>query len=81
MAGQLQSGELVPILCQWDGRKIPVHLVYARQGLLPLKVRAFLDWMTPRLRQRLKELEALSKQAPMTSEECAEPREAVSQNL
>ncbi|HET6940718.1 MAG TPA: LysR family transcriptional regulator [Sphingomicrobium sp.] len=80
MAGQLQSGELVPILCQWDRRKIPVHLVYARQGLLPLKVRAFLDWMTPRLRQRLKELEALSRQPPMLSEECAGTREAVSQN-
>ncbi len=80
MASQLRSGELVPILCQWDLRKIPVHLVYARQGLLPLKVRAFLDWMTPRLRQRLKELEALSRQPPMTSDECAESREAVSQN-
>ena len=35
---------------------MPVHLVYVKQGLLPLKVRAFPDWMTPRLRQRLKAL-------------------------
>ena len=78
MAAQLQAGELVPILCDTN-RKIPIHLVYARQGLLPLKVRAFLDWMTPRLRQKLKELEVLAKQQPMTAAKCAESREAVSQ--
>jgi hypothetical protein len=64
MASQLKSGELVPILCQCDTMRIPVHLVYVRQGLLPLKVRAFLDWMTPRLRHKLKDLEVLGK--PMT---------------
>jgi DNA-binding transcriptional LysR family regulator len=32
---------------------VPVSLVYANQGLLPLKVRAFLDWSAPRLRARL----------------------------
>ena len=79
MADQLETGQLVPILCSFNLRKIPVHLVYARQGLLPLKVRAFLDWMTPRLRQRLKDLEQLAKQQPIASQECAESREAVSQ--
>jgi len=34
-----------------------VHLVYVRQGLLPLKLRVFLDWMAPRLRERLRQLE------------------------
>jgi hypothetical protein len=32
---------------------MPVSLVYPDQGLLPLKVRAFLDWSAPRLRARL----------------------------
>jgi hypothetical protein len=41
--------------------KMPVHLIYVRQGLLPLKVRAFLDWMTPRLREKLKELQSLGR--------------------
>lgn len=79
MADELESGQLLPILCSFNTRRIPVHLVYARQGLLPLKVRAFLDWMTPRLRQKLKELEQLAKQQPLASNNCGESREAVSQ--
>ena len=50
---ELRSGHLVTILDEYESRTFPVHLVYARQGLLPLKVRAFLDWMTPRLRKAL----------------------------
>lgn len=46
----LRSGALVPILTEYDDPPLPVHIVYPRQGLLPLKVRAFIDWMTPRLR-------------------------------
>jgi DNA-binding transcriptional LysR family regulator len=53
---ELRSGALVSVLADYCGGVMPVHLVYVRQGLLPLKVRAFLDWMTPRLRQRLKQL-------------------------
>jgi DNA-binding transcriptional LysR family regulator len=81
MAGELESGKLLPILCHCDSMRIPIHLVYARQGLLPLKVRAFLDWMAPRLRRKLKELEELAQRPPMISKECSESREAVSQNL
>lgn len=73
MVDHLVSGRLVPILCDCDPMKVPVHLVYVRQGLLPLKVRAFLDWMTPRLRQRLKELEPLGRRPALAA------REAVSQ--
>lgn len=46
----LQSGALVRILPDADGEPRPVHIVYPRQGLLPLKVRAFIDWASPRLR-------------------------------
>lgn len=53
---ELQSGALVPILNAYGSRSIPVHLIYARQGLLPLKVRVFLDWMAPRLRKTLQEI-------------------------
>ena len=58
VANEVRSGALEPILANFGGPTIPVHLVYVRQGLLPLKVRAFLDWMTPRLREHLKELDA-----------------------
>jgi hypothetical protein len=30
-----------------------VHVVYDRQSRLPLKMRAFIDFVTPRLRDRL----------------------------
>jgi hypothetical protein len=36
---------------------LPVSLVYAGQGRLPLKLRAFLDFSIPRLRARLSEIE------------------------
>ncbi|NKM26513.1 LysR family transcriptional regulator [Rhizobium laguerreae] len=47
---ELASGALVPILRDFDGPPQPIHIVYARQGLLALKVRAFVDWALPRLR-------------------------------
>ncbi|MBB3138784.1 DNA-binding transcriptional LysR family regulator [Rhizobium pisi] len=47
---EFQSGALVPILTEYDGEARPVHIVYTRQGLLPLKVRAFIDFAAPRLR-------------------------------
>lgn len=50
---QLRSGTLVPLLAAYEPEPIPVQLIYAGKGLLPVKVRAFLDWVTPRLRMRL----------------------------
>lgn len=47
---EFRSGALVPILTEYDGAARPVHIVYPRQGLLPLKVRAFIDFAAPRLR-------------------------------
>jgi DNA-binding transcriptional LysR family regulator len=60
VAEYLRDGRLVQLLEGYSSRTVAVHLVYVKQGLMPLKLRAFLDWMTPRLRQRLKELEKLS---------------------
>ncbi|MBA3940464.1 MAG: LysR family transcriptional regulator [Sphingopyxis sp.] len=56
VAEHLRSGALVRILEDYEVAPFPVHLLYVRQGLLPLKLRAFLDWVTPRLRERLREL-------------------------
>ncbi|PHR97554.1 MAG: LysR family transcriptional regulator [Leeuwenhoekiella sp.] len=50
LADELRSEALVPILGSYNGDPRPVHIVYPRQGLLPLKVRAFIDWAAPRLR-------------------------------
>lgn len=50
---ELRSGALVPLLEAFAPEAIPVQLVYAAQGQLPIKARAFLDWVGPRLRARL----------------------------
>jgi DNA-binding transcriptional LysR family regulator len=49
----LKSGALVEILKDYESEPLPVQIIFVKQGPLPLKVRAFVDWMTPRLRQRL----------------------------
>lgn len=50
---KLRDGTLVRILDDYDGGFLPLHLVYVRQGMLPVKVRAFLDWIAPKLREKL----------------------------
>jgi DNA-binding transcriptional LysR family regulator len=57
---ELRSGALVEILKDHASKPIPVYIVYTKQGLLPLKVRAFLDWMTPRLKKKLLDLQMLA---------------------
>lgn len=69
VARELQSGALVALLDAYESQSFPVHLIYARQGLLPLKVRVFIDWMAPRLRKALKDLAApLPPEAPQHAE-------------
>jgi DNA-binding transcriptional LysR family regulator len=53
----IRSGALVRLFPDADGELRPVHIVYPRQGLLPLKVRAFIDWAAPRLRDACTGLE------------------------
>jgi len=50
---QLRQGTLEAVLEEFAPAPLPVSLAYAEGGLRSLKVRAFLDWATPRLRSRL----------------------------
>jgi len=50
VAAAVAAGELVPVLEEFAPPPLPVHLVHAGQTLLPLKLRAFLDFAGPRLR-------------------------------
>ncbi|MEB0047863.1 MULTISPECIES: LysR family transcriptional regulator [unclassified Pseudomonas] len=45
MQPYLQSGELVAVLPQHCAPSMQVSLLYARQRHLPLRVRAFMDWL------------------------------------
>ena len=49
----LASGELTLILEAMEPEPAPVHLLYTARGLAPLKLRKFLDFATPMLRQAL----------------------------
>ena len=52
-AEALATGALVTILDEFRPPELPVHLVYAAGRYLPTKLRALLDFATPRLRARL----------------------------
>jgi DNA-binding transcriptional LysR family regulator len=49
----LRAGTLAIVLEEFEPAPTPVSLVYAGQGLLPRKARAFLDFIAPRLKARL----------------------------
>ncbi|TGS50238.1 LysR family transcriptional regulator, partial [bacterium M00.F.Ca.ET.179.01.1.1] len=52
----VRSGALRILLREFEPEPWPVNLVHAGQGLLPVKLRAFLDFAAPRLRDRLARL-------------------------
>jgi DNA-binding transcriptional LysR family regulator len=45
MQSHLDSGDLVAVLPQFSAPSMEVSLLYARQRHLPLRVRAFMDWL------------------------------------
>jgi DNA-binding transcriptional LysR family regulator len=53
VAEHVRAGRLTVVLKKFESTPHPVHVVYDRQSRLPLKMRAFIDFVTPRLRDRL----------------------------
>jgi len=53
----LRQGTLVPVFRNFEVSPIPVHLVHASRGIMPLKMRAFLDFSVTRLRADLSKLQ------------------------
>ena len=47
------EGTLQVVLEDFEPEPMPVHLMHAAQGRLPLKMRLFLDFATPLLRKSL----------------------------
>lgn len=52
VADAVQKGDLQVVLQPYESAALPISLVHKGQAPLPLKVRAFLDFVTPRLRVR-----------------------------
>ncbi|AFT89858.1 LysR family transcriptional regulator [Paraburkholderia phenoliruptrix] len=53
VADAVRANELRVVLEAFESAPLPVNLVHAGQTPLPLKLRAFLDFATPRLRARI----------------------------
>jgi DNA-binding transcriptional LysR family regulator len=53
MAAAQRAGTLEIILDGFEQEPLPMHLVYPERRPVPLKLRAFLNWVTPRLKARL----------------------------
>jgi DNA-binding transcriptional LysR family regulator len=53
VADALREGRLQLVLEKFEPSPLPIHLVHAGQTPLPIKLRAFLDFMAPRLKGRI----------------------------
>ena len=48
-----QSGALTTLLTKFESAPVPINFLYTGERLIPLKLRAFLDFATPCVRARL----------------------------
>jgi DNA-binding transcriptional LysR family regulator len=53
-ADSVRDGSLLPILTEWAPPPFPVQIVHAARQHQPLKLRAFLDFVAPKLQERLR---------------------------
>jgi DNA-binding transcriptional LysR family regulator len=63
MDAAMRAGSLDLVLEAFEPDPLPVHIVYAPRNPVPLKLRAFIDWVTPRLKARLAFSDAESRAA------------------
>lgn len=52
-AAAVAEGDLKIVLADYEPTPMPIHLVHAARGQMPLKMRRFIDFAAPRLRERL----------------------------
>ena len=60
-AAAVRDGRLVMLLRDYAPEPNPISLVYPSGRLVPLKLRAFLDFAVPRLKARLQEIAAIDR--------------------
>lgn len=53
VADAIRSGELVPLLADFQPPPLPVSFMYSPNRFMPVKLRAFLDFALPRLKARI----------------------------
>jgi DNA-binding transcriptional LysR family regulator len=60
----VRAGRLQIVLTEFECAATPVSLIYASQRLVPLKLRAFIDFAAPRLTERLRTIDTIFDAAP-----------------
>jgi DNA-binding transcriptional LysR family regulator len=63
-ATAIRNGRLVLVLRDYEPEPEPISLVYPSGRLVPLKLRAFLDFAVPRLKARLQDIAAIDPREP-----------------
>jgi DNA-binding transcriptional LysR family regulator len=58
----VEAGRLKIALAAFEPAPMPVHMLHGGQGLLPLKLRTFLDFAAPRLKTRLVRLGEVTRE-------------------
>lgn len=53
VAAAVDAGKLKYILQEYEVEPIPVHLVHFSRGMMPVKLRSFIDFAVPKLREAL----------------------------
>jgi DNA-binding transcriptional LysR family regulator len=53
VAEAIKSGELVPLLADFQPPPLPISFMYSPNRFMPVKLRAFLDFAVPRLKARI----------------------------
>lgn len=53
IADQVEAGKLQIVLPEFEVERVPVQLVHVSRNLMPLKLRRFIDFVAPRLREAL----------------------------
>ena len=59
VAHAVAEGKLKIVLAAHEPEPVPINLLYVGQSLLPLKMRAFLDFVAPRIRERAAQVDAM----------------------
>jgi DNA-binding transcriptional LysR family regulator len=60
-AHAMAAGTLKIVLAEYEPEPLPINLVHVGQSLLPLKIRAFLDFAAPRIRERAAKADLLAR--------------------
>lgn len=74
VATAVSEDKLQVVLEEFEPPPMPVHLIHAAQGRLPLKMRSFLEFSAPRLRKSLESDEVKLSAKPLESISTRSPK-------